>query len=209
MDQKLLEQKLAQAEKRVAVLEKMIEDKSRELYQVNEGLRKSEAWLATTLKSIGDGVIATDTKGFVTYMNPVAQGLTGWKEEDARGKSFEEVFVIVNEETEQKVVDPVSRVLEEGRIVGLGNHTILISKDGARYVIDDSAAPLWDDKGKIIGVVLIFRDATERRRTSRELEVKLNELQRFNKLAVGRELKMRELKNKIKELEARLTKGGG
>lgn len=138
-------------------------------HKVEKKLKESEEWLSTTLKSIGDSVIATDEKGCVKFMNPVAQSLTGWKEQDTVGKTLEEVFHIVNEETGKEVESPVKRVLKEGVVVGLANHTVLIAKDGTKLPIDDSGAPIRDSQGNIIGVVLIFRDITDRRRAEKAL----------------------------------------
>jgi len=126
-------------------------------------LKESEQWLATTLKSIGDAVIATDTGKLITFMNPVAEALTGWKQEEAIGKPLKNVFKIINEKTGKQADDPVAKVLREGVIVGLANHTVLVAKDGTKRSVDDSGAPVRDDKGKIIGVVLVFRDITERK----------------------------------------------
>ena len=125
---------------------------------------RSEARLSATLRSIGDAVIATDTQGRVTFMNPVAQALTGWKEKEAVGQELKEVFKIINEQTRQTVENPVTRVLREGGMVGLANHTVLIAKDGTERPIEDSGAPITDVNEKVIGVVLVFRDVTERRR---------------------------------------------
>jgi PAS domain S-box-containing protein len=124
--------------------------------------------LRVTLHSIGDAVIATDAGGRVTLLNPVAETLTGWQSADAMGKRLQEIFRIVNEETRQKVEDPVVKVIRQGTIVGLANHTVLISKQAVERPIDDSAAPIKDDKGKLLGVVLVFRDATEPRRREQE-----------------------------------------
>src|SRR5205085_11847464 len=132
--------------------------------QQAEALQESRKLLAITLGSIGDAVIATDERGCVTFLNPVAESLTGWARADAVGKPLDEVFVIVNEQSRQPVDSPVARVLREGVIVGLANHTVLIKKDGAELPIDDSGAPIRDEKGKLSGVVLVFRDVTERRR---------------------------------------------
>ena len=135
-----------------------------------EALRKSEAWLSTTLRSIGDAVIATDAKGRVVFINPIAAKLTGWKQEEAAGRPMGEIFNIINEITNEPVENPVTKVIREGVIVGLANHTLLITKDGSRRPIDDSAAPIKDTKGNIIGVVLIFRDITERRNTEKAMQ---------------------------------------
>ena len=133
-------------------------------------LRKSEAWFSTTLSSIGDAVITVDTVGKVTFINPVAQKLTGWLGSEAIGRHIDEVFVIRKEDTDEKVENPVLKVLSNGEIVKLANHTILIAKDANRYAIDDSAAPIRAVNSKeILGVVLIFRDVTERNKAEREL----------------------------------------
>lgn len=138
-------------------------------HKMERKLKESEQWLATTLKSIGDAVMATDSHGCVTLMNPVAEALTGWKQEDAAGNPLKEVFNIVNEETGREVEDPATKVLREGVVVGLANHTVLIAKDGTKRPIDDSGAPIRDDKGNITGVVLVFRDITERRQAEKAL----------------------------------------
>ena len=134
-------------------------------------LRLSEERLATTLRSIGDAVIATDESGKVTMINPIAENLTGWRQEDARGRSLEEIFRIVNEQTRVKVESPVAKVLREGGIVGLANHTVLIHRAGHETAIEDSGAPICDDSGAITGVVLVFRDATEERAAKNALQL--------------------------------------
>jgi PAS domain S-box-containing protein len=121
-------------------------------------------WLTTTLQSIGDAVIATDTAGRVTFMNPVAEGLTGWTEADGRGRPLQDVFPIFSEETRRAVESPVVKVLREGTVVALANHTVLRSKSGREMPIDDSAAPIRDAEGTLFGVVLVFRDATSEKR---------------------------------------------
>ncbi len=123
-----------------------------------------QASLATTLRSIGDAVIATDAQGRVTITNPIADELTGWPESEARGRPLAEVFRIFNDETREPVVSPVDKVLELGTIVGLANHTVLAHRDGREIPIDDSAAPIRATDGSIAGVVLVFRDVTEKKR---------------------------------------------
>jgi len=147
----------------------VIEDVTERVEREN-ALRESEEWLNTTLRSIGDAVIATDTEGLVTLMNPVAEDLTGWNEEEAMGRPLGDVFNIVNEHTEEPAKNPVTRALREGIVVGLANHTVLIAKDATRRVIADSAAPIRDPAGNIIGVVMVFRDITERVRAQEALQ---------------------------------------
>ena len=119
--------------------------------------------LPTILRSIGDAVLVTDADGNVTLLNPVAEQLTGWTSEDAHGQAATAVFDIINETTRKTVESPVTRVLREGIIVGLANHTILRRRDGSEVHIDDSAAPVRDDSGHLVGVVLVFRDISDRR----------------------------------------------
>ena len=126
-------------------------------------------WLGTTLASIGDAVMATDHQGKIILMNGVAQSLTRWTSAEASGMPLEKVFNIINEDTRATVESPVVKVLREGQIVGLANHTILIGKDGTEIPIDDSGAPIRDAQGRITGVVLVFRDITERKQTETEL----------------------------------------
>ena len=133
-------------------------------------LRRSADWFSTTLASIGDAVIATDEAGRVKFMNGVAEALTGWNGKEAAGKSLEEVFRIVNEKTEVPCESPVERVLRSGLVVGLANHTVLIARDGSRKSIDDSAAPIKDARGQIIGVVLVFRDVSARKEAEKAAE---------------------------------------
>lgn len=126
--------------------------------------------LRVTLASIGDAVIATDHLGNVVLMNGVAQELTGWGEDEARGRALAEVFVIVEEGSRRPVESPVDKVLREGNVVGLANHTLLISRNGRECAIDDSGAPIRDLDGALVGVVLVFRDFTERYALERQLQ---------------------------------------
>jgi PAS domain S-box-containing protein len=116
--------------------------------------------LEVTLASIGDAVIVTDLTAAVTFMNSVAEGLTGWKMDEARGQPLEVVFNIVNESTRRRAENPITRALRDGVIIGLANHTVLIARNGLEYAIDDSAAPIREETGEIFGVVLVFRDVT-------------------------------------------------
>jgi PAS domain S-box-containing protein len=135
--------------------------------RIEDALAAQQEWLRVTLRSIGDAVIATDTAGRVTAMNPVAEALTGWTSREASGEPLERVFRIVNEETRQTVENPVTKAVREAAVVGLANHTLLIRKDGSERAIDDSAAPILTAEGNTIGVVLVFHDITERRRVER------------------------------------------
>jgi PAS domain S-box-containing protein len=121
-------------------------------------------WLAVTLSSIGDAVITTDTQGRVTFMNPVAAAVTGWPEAEALGKDITEVFQIIHESTRQAVENPIAKVLRESTVMGFADHTLLIARDGVERPIDDSGAPIRAPHGSLLGVVLVFRDITERRR---------------------------------------------
>jgi PAS domain S-box-containing protein len=121
-----------------------------------------EQWLNTTLRSIGDAVIACNPEGKVVFMNQVAEQLTGWKESEANGVPLSEIFVICNQRTRAAVESPVEKVRHSGKVVGLANHTVLIRKDQAEFHIDDSAAPILDKGGHMIGIVLVFRDISER-----------------------------------------------
>jgi len=121
-----------------------------------------------TLRSIGDAVITTDNDGRVTYLNEVAEALTGWSQQNAVGESLERVFQIVNEMTRAPVENPATRALREGVVVGLANHTVLIRKDGRECPIDDSAAPIRNEAGHVSGCVLIFRDVTAQRLIQRD-----------------------------------------
>ena len=134
----------------------------------NALVEKERSW-QTTLGSIGDAVIATDTAGEITFMNKAAEKLTGWTLNEASKKPLEKVFHIVNEKTRREVANPVTRVLKEGGTVGLANHTILITKDGNEVPIDDSGAPIKQKDGKISGVVLVFRDITDKKKSEKEL----------------------------------------
>jgi PAS domain S-box-containing protein len=128
---------------------------------VAERLRSS---FETTLRSIGDAVIATDTQKRITLMNPVAEQLTGWPESEAVGQPLRHVFQILNEHTRAEAQDPVDRVLRKGVVVGMANHTVLIRRDGHETPIDDSAAPIRGVSGHVDGVVLVFRDVSAKKR---------------------------------------------
>ena len=138
--------------------------------RAEEALFQEKERALVTLHSIGDAVITTDAHAVVDYLNPVAEALTGWSMADALGRPLEEVFRIVNEQSREPAPDPVARCLEEGKIVGLANHSILVSRTGREYHIDDSAAPIRGRDGQVLGAVLVFHDVTETRQLARQLE---------------------------------------
>ena len=142
----------------------------KELSSKSEELRQSQEELGATLYSIGDGVITTDKEGLVKNLNPVAERMTGWTENEAKGKPIDQVFQIINEDTREKIESPVEKILREGKIVDLANHTLLISKSGAEIPIADSGAPIKNEKGKILGVVMVFSDQSEQRFKQRQIE---------------------------------------
>ncbi|MEI7724543.1 MAG: PAS domain S-box protein [Bacteroidota bacterium] len=133
-------------------------------------LLESEENLSTTLHSIGDGVISTDKNGLVIQMNPVAEQLCGWQLAEAAGKPLTDIFNIINAETRLIVDDPVNKVLEQGEIVGLANHTVLVSRNGTEFQIADSAAPIINKEGGITGVVLVFSDVTEKYSAEKQIK---------------------------------------
>ncbi len=164
-------------------LEDVVEKRTVELMQTNEELQREicerkemeeslaaeKEQLSVTLRSIGDGVITTDTEGRIILINKAAEQLTGYTQEEAVGKPLHTVFRIVSEKTLAPCENPVERVLKEGAVVGLGNNTVLITRNGTPRVIADSGAPIRDRLSKIIGVVLVFRDITEKRKMEQEL----------------------------------------
>jgi PAS domain S-box-containing protein len=150
-------------------------------YQMQCRLRDNERWLAATLKSIGDGVITADTSGYVTYMNPMAEALTGWKRQEALGKALVEVFNIIDEDTRRVVQNPVEQALGAGVVASLGNHTLLVARDGTETPIDDSGASIVDDKGNVTGSVLVFHDISQRRQAEEALRQRNRELELLNR----------------------------
>jgi PAS domain S-box-containing protein len=140
-------------------------------------LRESHEWFSTTLGSIGDAVITIKTDKTISYLNPVAEELTGWTSFEAKGRPMNEVFCIINEVTGDPSINPVDKVLKEGIVAGLANDTALIRRDGSRIIIEDSAAPIKTSGGNVYGVVLVFRDVTQKYREERMLKETLNQLQ--------------------------------
>jgi PAS domain S-box-containing protein len=151
--------------------------------------------LSITLASIGDAVIVTNAKGTITFVNAEAEKLTGWRSSEAKGQTLTKIFQIVNEQTLQPAENPVDKVLRSGTTVGLANHTLLISRNGAEIPIDDSAAPIRHPDSSLFGVVLVFRDFTAARRAQQTLEQNKTELE---KLVAERTAKLREM---VEELQ--------
>ena len=135
----------------------------------SETFHEQRDWLRVTLSSIGDAVITTDEEGSVTFLNPVAESLTGWRLQEAVGQSLDTVFRIINEESRQPVKSPTVGDFREGGNLGQVSHNLLIARDGTERPLEDSAAPISNDKGEVAGIVLVFRDITERRKTERAL----------------------------------------
>lgn len=152
---------------------------STEQRRAEEAIAEQREWFETTLESIGDAVIATDVRGRIVFMNPVAEHMTGWPIDAARDHACTEIFNIVNDRTRRVVENPVTRVLQKGVIVGLANHTILIAADGTERPIDDSGAPIRNRDGRIVGVVLVFHDVSDRRRLDAEREAAAGERERL------------------------------
>ncbi|HED37642.1 MAG TPA: PAS domain S-box protein, partial [Ignavibacteria bacterium] len=159
------------------VIGKILSDQEENINAINK-IKLEESLFRTTLYSIGDAVITTNKKGEVQYVNTVAEKLTGWKELEVKGKPLEEVFNILNEDTRKKVENPVHKILRDGAIVGLANHTILISKNGTEIPITDSGAPIINDNNEILGVVLVFRDQTKEREYQRKIQEDAGRLNR-------------------------------
>jgi len=164
----------------ITIRKKMEEERDQALRELDSQRER----LAVTLRSIGDGVIATDEQGKIVLINRITEQLTGWSEQEAVGRPVEEVFHIINEKTGKRCENPVLRVLEQGIIVGLANHTALIARDGTQRSIADSGAPIRDKNSRIIGAVLVFRDITLEKRTEEEL-LKIRKLESIGVLAGG------------------------
>ena len=152
--------------------------------RAQEALEAEKERLAVTLRSIGDGVITTDRDGSITLINKVAENLTGWAEHSALGQPIDRVFHIVSEQSHKRCENPVQKVIESGQITGLANNTKLIRKDGKEVIIADSGAPIISKEGEVIGVVLVFRDITEKRRMHQEI-LKIQKLESLGVLAGG------------------------
>ena len=138
--------------------------------KAEEALFNEKERLKVTIRSIGDAVMVTDTGGIITMLNPVAECLTGWSHADAVGQHVDDVFKIINEYTREPQKNPIHRVIKEGRTMGLANHTALLSRDGTELSIADSAAPIHDAKGNLLGVILVFRDVSKERQWEEALK---------------------------------------
>jgi PAS domain S-box-containing protein len=138
-------------------------------HKTEKEIKERERWLATTLRSIGDAVISTDISGNIIFMNPVAESLLGWSLQEIHGKNFNKIFKILNSRTETAIEDPISMVLKKAETIDLGPGSVLISKNNERIPIEDSAAPIKNERGEIEGVVFIFRDVTEKKKSESEL----------------------------------------
>jgi PAS domain S-box-containing protein len=191
------------AERELIAAKEALERKSAELAEQREFLR-------VTLSSIGDAVITTDTEAKVTFLNPVAEAMTGWRLSEAAGQPLETVFHIINETTRKPAPDPVSRVLQEGAIVGLANHTALIARDGKETAIADSAAPIRDATGKTSGVVMVFHDVAAQRKVEmalRESNQSLSEARdHLEKRVQERTAELNTANQDLRDLSARLLK---
>jgi PAS domain S-box-containing protein len=164
---------------RFVALTQQIDSLSREIgrrKRAEEELRGQREWLRVTLASIGDAVIATDTTGQVVFLNPAAEKLTGWPQAEAVHRPLHEVFHLIDEATREVIDGPVARVLHERVTVGLTNHALLVGRDGSERPVDDCAAPIRDEGGRVVGAVLVFHDVGERRRLERELRRRADEL---------------------------------
>lgn len=152
-----------------AELERRVQQRTADLTLAADALREERELLRTTLRSIGDGVVVTDTRGHVTFLNGVAEKLTGWTTAEAKGLPLEQVFQIVNDFSRKSIENPAETAIQEGTVIGLANHTILISKDRTELPIDQSAAPIRGEAGGVRGAVVVFRDITERKRVLTKL----------------------------------------
>ncbi len=164
----VLFESLRKAKRRAEEKQRQLEQEVAARRTTEKELAEREEFLRVTFASVGDAVLTTDTKGRITGMNAVAESLTGWELAEATGQPLDVVFRILDEETRRTIENPAFRALQEGRVVGLANHTVLNGKDGTERAVDDSAAPIRSKEGQVVGCVLVFRDITERRRLERE-----------------------------------------
>ncbi len=169
-------------------------------HSIEQKLKDSERWLSTTLKSIGDGVIATDTNGRIIFMNPLAEQLTGWKQSEAMKKSLKSIFCVIDEETKKPIQNSAAQIIRRGTIERIPAETILLSKDGVEIPILETVSPIKDELGENTGAVLVFQDNTERKKAQRKLALqnKYNQLRAdLWKLASDKTLSEEELIQKM------------
>lgn len=177
------------------------ERRAMQLIVSEDAERERSALLRVTLASIGDAVITTDAHGRVTALNPVAEALTGWSHVEAANQPLENVFQIVNEQTRKPADNPAIRALRDGLVVGLANHTVLLSKDGRERPVDDSAAPIRNEHGDLLGCVLVFRDVTERRRAEKEI-LESREMLRITLASIGDGVIVTDARGTVRSLNA-------
>ena len=191
------------AERELLAAHEALEKRTQELQEQRE-------WFQVSLSSIGDAVITTDVDGKITFLNPVAERMTAWTSADAAGLPLERVFQIINEQTREPAQSPVRAVLRDGNVVGLANHTALISKDGRETPIDDTAAPIRDARGRLLGAVMVFHDVTVRRRAEAALRGETRILELLNEIGVGiaAELNLPRLLQKLTDAAAKLSGAG-
>jgi PAS domain S-box-containing protein len=140
-------------------------------HKMERELKEREQWLTTAIKGLGEAVIAIDKKGIIKIMNPFAEALTGWKREDALGKSLTTVFNIISEETDKQIENPITKAIREDIFYGLAEHTVLITKEGMKIPVDIIGSTIKDDRDSIIGIVLNFCDIIERKRVDEALQI--------------------------------------
>ncbi len=153
-----------------AAVRQVISNRYRKIASQYKDIITSEKKLLLTLTSVGDGVITIDKNGRIEFINPVGEALTGWTLKKARGQLFDDVFYIINEYTRERVISPIKRVYETGKKVELTNHTLLISKDKSEKPIEDTAAPIKDDSGNVIGCVIVFKDYSESKQKQKRID---------------------------------------
>ena len=188
------------AETELLAANEALEQKTRELQEQRE-------WFQVSLSSIGDAVITTDVEGQITFLNPVAERMTGWNFLEASGQPLERVFQIINENTREPALNPVRIVLRDGNVVGLANDTAIISKDGRQTPIDDTAAPIRDANGRLLGAVMVFHDVAVRRQAEAALREETRILELLNEAGVGiaAELNLQKLLYRLTDAAAKLS----
>lgn len=195
---------LAQISHSFDAMAEEIQGRDEAVRTARDQLAVAKEWLLITLRSIGDAVIATNVDGRIQFMNGAATQLTGWTEQEAVGRTLREVFHIIDEATRRPVDSPVERALAEGVVVALANHTLLIHKDGHETPIADSAAPIRNVEGALLGVVMVFRDATPERR-SRERERELAAAEAAAEVERRRAEELRAAYDKLKEAQGQVV----